>query len=395
MNSTNDTSSAMGGRCDAPHNSALAVASLGFGTFAQVTCEFAPIGVLPEVATHFDVSSGSAGLMMTLPGIFAAVSALLVATVIRKANRKPVLLALALMLVMSSIVCGVAPTFELLLAGRALLGICLGASWTIALSTASRVAAQGKVHQAAAAVFAGVTAAMILGLPMGTLIADATSWRITFLAGAALGAIALLLQFLYLPNLPAGKFFKLSNHIKFLKHPSAIASLALAYLGHAAHFGAYTFLAPALKEASIVGSNLTYLLFAFGLIGFAANFTASALVRRRLTETLAAAQITLGAALLLMIASDTVTFKIIATLLWGIAWGMLPLALNMWNRQSPDGGGESGSALFIVTAQAAIASSSFFGGSLYDAFGLSSTYAAAVFLSLVSVVILYFASQRS
>ncbi|MFJ4155523.1 MFS transporter [Pseudomonas sp. NPDC089752] len=250
--------------CAPSYSSALAVASLGFGTFAQVTCEFAPIGVLPEAATNFDVSSGVAGLMMTLPGIFAAVSALFVATVIRQADRKLVLLALALLLVVSSIVCAMAPTFEFLLAGRALLGICLGASWTMALSIASRVASPGKVHQAAAAVFAGVTAAMILGLPLGTLIGDATSWRITFLAGAVLGAIALLLQFLYLPKLPSGKQFKLSNHLKFLKHPSAIISLAMAYLGHAAHFGAYTYLAPTLKEASIVGSNLTYLLFAFG-----------------------------------------------------------------------------------------------------------------------------------
>jgi len=257
------------------------------------------------------------------------------------------------------------------------------------------VAAQGKVHQAAAAVFAGVTAAMILGLPLGTLIADVTSWRITFLAGAILGTIALLLQLLYLPKLPAGKQFKLSNHVKFLKHPSAMVSLAMAYLGHAAHFGAYTYLAPTLKEASIFGSDLTYLLFAFGLIGFAANFIASALVRRRLAQTLAAAQVILAAALLLMIATDEVFFKVAATLLWGIAWGMLPLALNMWNRQSPDGGGESGSALFIVTAQASIASSSFFGGNLFDAFGLGSTYLAAALLALTSVVILLFTFKRS
>jgi len=127
----------LGGKCSASENNTLAVASLGFGTFAQVTCEFAPIGVLPEVASHFDVSSGSAGLMMALPGVFAAVSALLVATAIRNTDRKIVLLALAVLLVISSLVCAIAPTFELLLAGRAVLGICLGASWTMALSTAS------------------------------------------------------------------------------------------------------------------------------------------------------------------------------------------------------------------------------------------------------------------
>ncbi|MEK6294092.1 MAG: MFS transporter, partial [Paraburkholderia tropica] len=52
-----------------------AVASLALGSFASVTTEFLPVGVLPDVVKSFGVSAGHGGLMMTLPGLFAALAA--------------------------------------------------------------------------------------------------------------------------------------------------------------------------------------------------------------------------------------------------------------------------------------------------------------------------------
>lgn len=79
--------------------SVAGVASLAVGAFAFVTAEFLPVGVLPEVAEAFNVTSGQAGLMMTLPSLLAALSApgLMIAT--GKADRRLVLILLSCLLV--------------------------------------------------------------------------------------------------------------------------------------------------------------------------------------------------------------------------------------------------------------------------------------------------------
>ena len=53
----------------------LAVTSIAVGTFAMVTTEFLPIGLLTAIAGDLGVSEGTAGLMVTVPGIVAAITA--------------------------------------------------------------------------------------------------------------------------------------------------------------------------------------------------------------------------------------------------------------------------------------------------------------------------------
>lgn len=53
----------------------LAIFSLTVACFVMVTTEFLPIGLLTNIAPSLDVSTGKAGLMVTIPGVVAAVAA--------------------------------------------------------------------------------------------------------------------------------------------------------------------------------------------------------------------------------------------------------------------------------------------------------------------------------
>ena len=64
---------------DTPTRSAwLAVLSVAVGSFALVTTEFLPVGLLPSIAAELKVTEGLAGMMVTIPGIVAAFAAILV-----------------------------------------------------------------------------------------------------------------------------------------------------------------------------------------------------------------------------------------------------------------------------------------------------------------------------
>jgi len=51
------------------------VVSLALGSFASVTTEFLPVGLLPDIGRDYGITTGEAGLMMTLPGLLAAIAA--------------------------------------------------------------------------------------------------------------------------------------------------------------------------------------------------------------------------------------------------------------------------------------------------------------------------------
>ncbi|MEA3130459.1 MAG: hypothetical protein QOF46_2254, partial [Paraburkholderia sp.] len=53
----------------------LAVLSVAVGSFAFVATEYMPVGLLPQIAQDLGVTPGTAGLMVTTPGIIAAISA--------------------------------------------------------------------------------------------------------------------------------------------------------------------------------------------------------------------------------------------------------------------------------------------------------------------------------
>ena len=53
----------------------LAVASVAVGTFVMVTTEFLPVGLLTNIASSLGISNGTAGLMVTIPGLVATAAA--------------------------------------------------------------------------------------------------------------------------------------------------------------------------------------------------------------------------------------------------------------------------------------------------------------------------------
>ncbi|MHC8306375.1 hypothetical protein [Pseudomonas sp. PB3P13] len=68
------------------------MAAITLGTFSFVTAEFLPVGVLPEVASSFAFSPGHVGLMVTLPGLLAAIGAPGVLLLAGNINRRSVLI---------------------------------------------------------------------------------------------------------------------------------------------------------------------------------------------------------------------------------------------------------------------------------------------------------------
>jgi len=107
----------------------LGVSSVALGSFAIVLSEFLPVGLLPAIASDLDVRIGTAGLVVVVTGLFAAIAAPAVTVAASGLDRRVVLVGLSALLVLSDVLAALAPGFAVLLLARVLLGVSLGGFW--------------------------------------------------------------------------------------------------------------------------------------------------------------------------------------------------------------------------------------------------------------------------
>ncbi|MDB5775864.1 MAG: Sugar efflux transporter [Herbaspirillum sp.] len=350
----------------------MSVVSVAIGAFAFVTTEFLPVGLLPQIARDLGVSPGTAGLMVTIPGVIAAISAPGMMVGAGRIDRRIILLALSVMLLASDLISAFAPNFAVMLLGRAMLGACLGGFWTLALAASGRLVRQQHAAKATAMILTGVTFATVIGVPLGTFISGLSSWRVSFMATGGLAAFALIAQALLLPSLPSDAAVRFSDLRALLGRAHPRKSLLIVALVFGAHFSSYTYIAPFLvQNANFSLSAITSLLLGFGFVGFISNFAISATLTRNLKASLLAMVTVLMIALFALPLSHGSGAGVSAAVLaWGVAFGAIPLCLSIWMQLSAPDMPEAVTALFISIIQVAIALGSLAGGAVVDNVGV-------------------------
>ncbi|HWT38401.1 MAG TPA: MFS transporter, partial [Paraburkholderia sp.] len=343
----------------------------------------------PQVAQTFDVLPGTAGLMVTIPGIMAAISAPGMMLAAGRVNRRLILILLSVMLLASNLLSAFAPSFPVMLVGRAMLGAALGGFWTLALAAAGRLVKAHEAPRATATILAGVTCATVIGVPLGTFIASFASWRMSFIATAVLVTVALISQFALLPSLPSKAALRFADLVTLVRRPFPRRSLLMVALIFGAHFSSYTYIAPFLQDAQFSASTITAVLLGFGVIGFVTNFAVSTFVARRLKGSLATMTALLLVALLTMpLLKDMAPVVTAVVLMWGVAFGAIPLCVSVWMQEAAPDLPEAGSALFVGIIQVAIAVGSSVGGTIVDHAGIPVDFWFGSVLAILGLVTL-------
>ena len=366
----------------------LSVVAVAVSAFAFVTAEFLPVGLLSQIAHDLGVKPGVAGLMVTTPGIMAAIFAPALIAGAGRMDRRFVFLLLTAVLLVSNVLCAIATSFPVLLAGRALLGAALGGFWTLATAAAPRLVEPKDAAKATATILTGVTFATVIGVPLGTFIASFASWRASFAATAGLVALALVAQALLVPSLPSASALRIGDFRTLLRRPETRWSLLMVALVFGAHFSTYTYIAPLLEQDFSI-SAITLLLLGFGLVGFFSNALMSMAVANHLKKSVAAMIVLLLAAIASMLLLDhSIIGEAAGMLLWGVAFGALPLCFSVWIQRGTADLPEAGSAMFVSIIQVAIAVGSALGGSIVDHAGVRADFTLGCGLAVLGLMTL-------
>ncbi|ENX49520.1 MULTISPECIES: MFS transporter [Acinetobacter] len=355
----------------APQGSWLAILAVSIAAFALVTSEFLPIGVLNSVASDLNISTGTAGLIITLPGVMAAFAAPLLPVAMKQLDRRYVLILLTFIMVIANTITAFSDNFTLLLLSRLVLGISIGGFWATAIALSGKLAPKSlPIAKATAVVMAGVTLATVLGVPIGTWLSEFYGWRSAFAITAVIGFIVLVLQVVFLPPLRPDAAIHLRDLPALLRIPKARSGMLIVLLIGLAHFCAYSYLAPFFKHiAGFDGTTIGMLLLLYGIAGVFGNAFAGYSGNLNIRYTLAFVGICFAIVFFgFPVFAIHKTGAFILTALWGFAFGAFPTSANIWMFVHAPQAVEKGMPLFVGLFQVMIASGSLLGGFVVDHF---------------------------
>lgn len=370
-----------------------AVIAVGLATFSVVTTEMLPVGLLTSIAETLSITTGSAGLMISLPALLAALFAPFVVIASGGIDRRWILCGLLALLVIANLASALAPNLILMLVARVLVGFCMGGIWAIAGGLASRLVPQNATGLATSIIFGGVAAASVLGVPLGAFIGDAIGWRWAFGIMAVFSALVLVFHLAVIPSLPVTGSANISQFITQLGNRKIQTGLFLTLLLVTGHFVAFTFVRPLLISVSGVDTQwIGAILFAYGAAGIAGNFLAGIAAARCTTFTLIAIAAGLALTPLLFItAGQSATGGAGILIFWGLAYGGLSVGLMTWMMKAAPRALEIAAALYVGVFNTGIALGSWSGGQIVDMLALTDTLwlacglaAAALFLAVAA-----------
>ena len=367
----------------------LAVLSMAATSFALVSAEFLPAGLLTPMASDLGISEGTAGQVVTATASVGAVTALFSNVLIGKINRKTVLVALTALAVGSNILAATASEFWLLLVGRAGLGIALSGFWALSVAVVARLVGANATGRGMAIVTLGVSLATIAAPSMGALISDWLGWRTAMAMTAGLAVIAMLMQAVSLPTLPASTSNSLADVFKLTRRRGIQLGMLAILLLMTGHFAGSIYVRPFLEQVTRLDTqSIALALLGFGIASVLGNVAggkmADASVRMALTVT---AALMAFAALILVIggAYAAIAFTLVA--LWGFAFGMGPVVLpTNLSRSAPDALEATGS-LMVVSFQVAISIGAVVGGYVVDNYGAAGPLTLTALLAATTVAL--------
>lgn len=349
----------------------FAVLSMAATSFALVSAEFLPAGLLTPLARDLGITEGTAGQVVTATASVGAVTALLSNVLIGRLNRKTVLVSLSALAIGSNILAALATDFWLLLLGRAGLGIALSGFWALSVAVVARLVGANATGRGMAIVTLGVSLATIAAPSLGALISDWLGWRIAMAMTAGLAALAMLLQALSLPTLPASTSNSLADVFRLTRRRGIQLGMLAILLLMTGHFAGSVYVRPFLEQVTLLETrSIALALLGFGIASVIGNVAggrmADASIRLALAVT-AALMAFSAFALVFWGAHSGIAFTLVT--LWGFAFGMAPVVLpTNLSRGAPDALEAAGS-LMVVSFQVAISIGAVFGGYIVDHYG--------------------------
>lgn len=372
---------------------ALTISAFGIGT-----TEFVIVGLLPTMAQDLHISIPSAGLLVSLYAIGVAIGAPVLTALTSRVPRKQLLILLMLLFTIGNGLASLAPGFIPLVIARIITGFAHGVFFSIGSTIAAALVPVEKRATAIAIMFAGLTVAIVTGVPFGTYIGQQFGWRATFIGVALLGVVGLIASWILVPgHLANQKAASLKTQLKVITNKRLVLAFLMTALGYGGTFVAFTYLSPLLQEITgLSASIVNIVLLLYGVAIAIGNIVGGKAANKQPLKALLWMFILQAAVLLLFTYTVQYTIPALITL---FAMGALSFmnvpGLQLYVVQTAEkelpGTADVASAFNIASFNIGIAIGAYAGGIIVDSsLGLGATpWSGAILVALAIAITLW------
>lgn len=258
-----------------PGSGALLVFILTAGVFGIINTEMGVIGILPLIAEHFHVTVPEAGWTVSIFALVVAISAPIMPLLFSGINRKKVMLLALGVFTLSNIISMLTSNFTLLLIARALPAFLHPVYVSMAFTVAAASVSKEKAPKAVAKVFIGVSAGMVLGVPVTSYIASEVSFTMGMMFFTVVNALVFMATLLFVPSMPVKEKLSYGAQLNVLKKKIIWYSIMAVTLINGALFGFFSYMSDYLRTVTEVSySVISILLMIYGLANIIGNVIA-------------------------------------------------------------------------------------------------------------------------
>lgn len=303
----------------------LSIVILAVAAFVIVTTEYLIVGLLPALSRDLGISISAAGQLVTLFAFTVMLFGPVLTALLSHRERKRLFVAILLTFAASNALAALAPNVWVLAVARFIPALMLPVFWGTASETAGQLAGAQRAGRAVSQVYLGISAALLFGVPLGTLATDAFGWRGTFWMLCGLSLVMALALSIFMPTMAMPQRLRLGEQARILKDSRFVANVLLSVLVFSAMFTAYTYLADMLERiAGVPRAYVGWWLMGFGAIGVAGNWLGGRFVDRSPLGATAVFSLLLGAGMTasVVLAGMPILFAL-ALAVWGVAYTAL------------------------------------------------------------------------
>lgn len=227
----------------ARNSNTLLIFILAVGVFGILNTEMGVVGIIPQVSERFGVSVPDAGLLVSGFALIVAIAGPTMPLLFSKMNRKHVMLLSLGVFSVCNVAAIFAPSFEMLLVCRVLPAAFHPLYVSMALALGGQTGeTDAERAKNSSRVFVGVSAGMVLGVPVASYLASTVLLQAALAFFAVVTVTVFAATLLLVPSMPVEGGMTYGRQIAILKKPVVWASLLATAFINGAMFGFYSFM---------------------------------------------------------------------------------------------------------------------------------------------------------
>lgn len=369
---------------------------LTLGVFGIINTEMGVVGILPLLSKYFQVSISMAGLFVSMFALAVAISGPVMPLLFSGNNRKNVMVVVLGIFFISNLIQAFTTNFYVALIARIIPAFFHPVYVSLAFSVAASTVSEQEAPKAVSKVMVGVSAGMVLGVPIISFIANTVSLHIAMLAFAAVNGIIMAATCLIVPSIPVTEKLTYGEQISVLKQPIIWLSIAAVIFLNGAIFGVYSYFAEYLTVVTKIPNQIvSILLLVYGLANILGNLIAGNFLSKSAERFVVTFLfLTLIVYAILFFTGHLTIFMAIITLLWGILAGAAANINQYWITSAATKAPDFSNGLFLASANLGTTIGTTICGFFISQMGVSYIILGGIILLLLSMVTILVRVQK-